>query len=334
MTSPPSPELRVEGKSMECLEVEERNRRIEADRQTTIHAKAKQITAYLEFERIKQNVTERQVDTFSDVFPYPPKGGYNTYETAFIFSSSSSSSADNSEDDGGGKAGTDNHGGEKLSDNEADPDTWTRLCDVGNDDISGPSTTESSPTGMNSELEGYIPVCDTVVEDFPQQLDLQTENVAGAFLNADCPTDAVMDLSSVVDTPGRQRMVARGSRLKDGDSVDPLDMPMRILTLHAWPDTDYAYESPPLSWRDVLLDSGANMSACPPSLVTELQLTRKKWPRAKRVEFGNGTIAYSEWYVYLGPFLGNTAVIDSMISVIASVSSANLHGFSVTMGVI
>jgi len=75
------------------------------------------------------------------------------------------------------------------------------------------------------------------------------------------------------------------------------------------------------------------MSACPPSLVTELQLTRKKWPRAKRVEFGNGTIAYSEWYIYLGPFLGNTAVIDSMISVIASVSSANLHGFSVTMGV-
>ena len=75
---------------MECLEVEERNRRTEADRQTTIYAKAKQITAYLEFERIKQNVTERQIDTFNDVFPYPPKGGYNTYETAFIFSSSSS----------------------------------------------------------------------------------------------------------------------------------------------------------------------------------------------------------------------------------------------------
>jgi hypothetical protein len=107
----------------------------------------------------------------------------------------------------------------------------------------------------------------------------------------------------------------------------------RIMVIHAYPDSDYeSINDRPLTCSDVLLDSGANMSACSPELVTLLDYSPQRWPRPRRVEFGNGTVAFSEWYVNLGPFLGNTAIIDSLSTVIASVSRANINGFAVSMG--
>lgn len=88
----------------------------------------------------------------------------------------------------------------------------------------------------------------------------------------------------------------------------------------------------PLKDTDVLMDSGANMSACPPSIVEKLQLKVMRWKYAKRVEFGNHSVDYSDKYVYLGPFLGNTAIIPSITIIFASVTRANLKGYAVEMG--
>ncbi len=83
---------------------------------------------------------------------------------------------------------------------------------------------------------------------------------------------------------------------------------------------------------DVLMDSDANMSACPPSIVEKLQLKVMRWKYAKGVEFGNHSVDYSDKYVNLGPFLGNTAIIPSITIIFASVTRANLKGCAVEMG--
>ena len=77
-----------------------------------------------------------------------------------------------------------------------------------------------------------------------------------------------------------------------------------------------------------LVDSGANVTVCPPDLITKLQLTVIKSRRPLAIEFANGTITHSDIFVDLGPFLGLTYVVDNVNSVIVSCSRANARGFS------
>jgi hypothetical protein len=77
-----------------------------------------------------------------------------------------------------------------------------------------------------------------------------------------------------------------------------------------------------------LVDSGANVTMCPPELITTLQLTVMKSWRPLAIDFANGTITHSDVFVDLGPFLGLTYVLDNVNSVIVSCSRANARGFS------
>jgi hypothetical protein len=82
---------------------------------------------------------------------------------------------------------------------------------------------------------------------------------------------------------------------------------------------------------DVMMDSGANVSVCSPELVRLLCLQVYKCYTALRIEFENGTITYSDTYVYLGPFLGSTYVMESCTSVTASIPQANSNGYNILL---
>lgn len=78
-----------------------------------------------------------------------------------------------------------------------------------------------------------------------------------------------------------------------------------------------------------LQDSGANVSATPPITAVALGLTIYKWVDPFLVTFGNGTSALSNHYVYLGPLLGKTAILNSCTHTVLSVPDVNSRGFDV-----
>jgi hypothetical protein len=78
-----------------------------------------------------------------------------------------------------------------------------------------------------------------------------------------------------------------------------------------------------------LQDSGANVSATPPITAVSLGLTIYKWDEPFLVTFGNGTSSLSNHYVYLGPLLGKTAILNSCTHTVLSVPDVNSRGFDV-----
>lgn len=91
---PPEPEIVLY--ESEAMAKEANEKKIaEAYRQMHVAFECKSLTAYQRLQK-----AEPKQDTFTDVFPYPPPQGYNTYESAIMISSSSSSSS--LKDDGGG----------------------------------------------------------------------------------------------------------------------------------------------------------------------------------------------------------------------------------------
>ncbi len=84
-----------------------------------------------------------------------------------------------------------------------------------------------------------------------------------------------------------------------------------------------------LKCTDVLLDSGANVLVCSPQLVEILKLKVIQCKYPMKIEFADGTRSSSSLYVYLGPFLGNTYLLPGVVSIIASGSKGNCHGFDI-----
>lgn len=67
-----------------------------------------------------------------------------------------------------------------------------------------------------------------------------------------------------------------------------------------------------------------------PSSFASLDIDTKKLKTPKRVVFGNGQTAFSHYTVYLGPILGEVAILPCMKGIILSVPSAQNRGYSVT----
>ena len=81
----------------------------------------------------------------------------------------------------------------------------------------------------------------------------------------------------------------------------------------------------------VLVDSGANICCTPPTIVELIPALKVyTWNRPKAVVFGNGTRTLSKFYVYLGPIMGNTAIVHGLSSTILGVSPINDRGYNVT----
>jgi hypothetical protein len=81
----------------------------------------------------------------------------------------------------------------------------------------------------------------------------------------------------------------------------------------------------------VLQDSGANICVTSFAILEALpHLRLYRWSRPKKVVFGNGTTAISEFYVYLGPILDRTAVLKCVTNTILAVLPVNERGYNVT----
>jgi hypothetical protein len=80
----------------------------------------------------------------------------------------------------------------------------------------------------------------------------------------------------------------------------------------------------------VLQDSGANICVTSFAILEALpHLKLHKWTRLKEVIFGNGTKAVSEYYVYLGPILSRTAILNCVTNTILAVFPVNKRGYNV-----
>jgi hypothetical protein len=105
-----------------------------------------------------------------------------------------------------------------------------------------------------------------------------------------------------------------------------------IASCDAGPCAAPTFGSPPqsvLAAMRTLQDSGANVSATPPITAVALGLTIYKWDEPFLVTFGNGTSSFSNHYVYLGPLLGKTAILNSCTHTVLSVPDVNSRGFDV-----
>jgi hypothetical protein len=68
-----------------------------------------------------------------------------------------------------------------------------------------------------------------------------------------------------------------------------------------------------------MVDSGTNVKVCSYSFPALLNIPVQKYPRRKRILFGNNSVSYSEHFAYFGPLIGKVSLLEGASDFLLSV---------------